>query len=156
MFYKTALGHADGSVCGTSGPATITVPKNPGSFGDEAEGYGWRVYRVSSSSLVIEDCGQIMVEEKTKRSPTKERTGLAARYTKFISWTHGVLLRRLGRKRVVWLVRVDGKGHGVGSGCWRGNFNLVTGLEETWLKDRTRFHGVSSGDDAAASLETVG
>lgn len=146
MFYKTAIGHANGSICGASGPAA-------GFFLDKTEQYGWRVYRVSHTFVVLEDCGQVMVAKKMERSPTKERTGLAARYTKFMSWTHGVLLRRLGRRRIVWLMQVGTKGHGVD--YWRGNVNLVTGLKETWLRDGDRFKSLAGRGNVETGQEMV-
>ncbi|EUC49977.1 hypothetical protein COCMIDRAFT_83437 [Bipolaris oryzae ATCC 44560] len=135
MLYKTAIGHIEGSVCGASGPATMAIPKNPGFFKDEAAQYGWRVYRVSPTYVFIEDCG------------------MAARYTKFISWSHGVLLRRLGRRRVVWLMHTGQDERG--ADCWKGNINLVTGLKETWLKDRARFRPMTSGDEGDARVNVV-
>ncbi|EMD87824.1 hypothetical protein COCC4DRAFT_199973 [Bipolaris maydis ATCC 48331] len=153
MLYKTAIGHIEGSVCGASGPATMAIPKYPGFFKDEAAQYGWRVYRVSPTYVFIEDCGQTMVTETMKRAPTKERTGMAARYTKFISWSHGVLLRRLGRRRVVWLMQTGQDEHG--ADCWKGNINLVTGLKEKWLNDRGRFRPMTGDDDGDARVNIV-
>ncbi|KAF1953391.1 hypothetical protein CC80DRAFT_477906, partial [Byssothecium circinans] len=152
MFYKTAIGHAYGSLCGISGPTTISIPASEGLFIDEAEQYGWRIYRISPGFLILEDCGQIMVTKRIERRPTKERKEMLALYNRFISWTHGVLLRRLGRRRVVWLMRIDGKGH-VGS-HWRGNINLFTGVKESWLQDRSVFQRVSDGSVGQESRET--
>ncbi|RYN34791.1 hypothetical protein AA0112_g5461 [Alternaria arborescens] len=137
MLYKTTIGYADGSLCGASGPAAITVPKNSGFYIDEAEERGWRIYRVSPSLIVIEDCVQVMITKLRERAPTKERRGLVLLFTRFIAWTHGVLLRRLGRRRVVWLSRTNG--HGSKEDYWRGNANLVTGLKESWLHNRQKF-----------------
>jgi hypothetical protein len=153
MLYKTAIGHVNGSICGVSGPSTISVPKVEGCFIDDAEQHGWRIYRVSSSLIVLEDCGQIMVTKNIQRRPTKERRGLMSRYTKFISWTHGVLLRRLGRRRVVWLMRMNGKDGK--DAYWRGNINLVTGVKESWLRDRGRFRRIADGSNAEIGRETV-
>lgn len=154
MLHKTAISHVDGSVCGKSGPATVAIPQNEGFYVDEAEQYGWRIFRVSPIFVVLEDCGQIMVKKAMERTPTKERRGLASLFTKFISWTHGVLLRRLGRRRVVWMMRVDGKG---GKNThWRGNVNVVTGLKEAWLMDRSNFQSISNGRNSQLSEETIG
>jgi hypothetical protein len=153
MFFKTAVGYDDGSICGSFGLTTITAPSTEGFFIDEAEQYGWRIYRVSPNFLVLEDCGQVMVTKNLDRKSTKERRGLSAKYTKFISWTHGVLLRRLGRRRVVWLMRIDRYG---GSRCsWKGNSNLVTGVKDDWLKDRGRFQCVSKSGDIETTEEIV-
>jgi hypothetical protein len=137
MLYKTSIGHFDGSLCGTSGPVTIVVPKKEGFFIDEAEERGWRIYRVSPTLLVIEDCVQVMITKLQERAPTKERQGLVSRFTRFKGWTHGVLLRRLGRRRVVWLFKT--KGHGPEEDHWKGNINLVTGLKESWLHSQQKF-----------------
>lgn len=153
MLYKTAIGQVNGSICGTTGPSTILVPKTPGYFVGDAEQHGWRIYRVSPVLLVLEDCGQIMIDNKIKRRPTKERRGIMSRYTKFIAWTHGVLLRRLGRKRVVWMMYVSGPREG--EGYWRGNSNLVTGVKQSYLDDRTRFRPETGEGEVEITLETV-
>lgn len=150
MLYKTTIGYADGSLCGASGPVAITVPKNSGFFIDEAEERGWRIYRVSPTLIVIEDCIQVMITKLRERAPTKERRGLVLLFTRFIAWTHGVLLRRLGRRRVVWLSRTNG--HGSKEDYWRGNANLVTGLKESWLHSRQRFQRIKSIEDNASQI----
>jgi hypothetical protein len=153
MLYKTAIGYVEGSICGASGPAIIAIPNNTGFFVDEAAQHGWRVYRVPATHVAIEDCGQTMVTERIRRAPTRERTGMGARYSKLISWTHGVLLRRLGRRRVVWLMNT-GKDER-GAYYWRGNVNLVTGLKETWLNDRGRFQCLTSENDGGTRVDIV-
>ncbi|KAF2132425.1 hypothetical protein P153DRAFT_429562 [Dothidotthia symphoricarpi CBS 119687] len=142
MLYKTTIGYAPGSLCGPFGPTTLTVPRTPGHFVDEAEQYGWRIYRVSPELLVLEDCVQDMVATQMKKASTLERRGIRSRYTKFIAWSHGVLLRRVGRRRVVWLMRMEEKGRI--EHVWRGNANLVTGLTEVWLRDN--FQRALEGD----------
>jgi hypothetical protein len=154
MLYKTTIGYADGSLCGASGPVAITVPKNSGFFIDEAEERGWRIYRVSPTLIVIEDCVQVMITKLRERAPTKERRGLVLLFTRFIAWTHGVLLRRLGRRRVVWLSRTNG--HGSKEDYWRGNANLVTGLKESWLHSRQNFKCLDPVEnDSLISYEIV-
>jgi hypothetical protein len=154
MLYKTSISHADGSLCGTSGPVAIAVPKNEGFFVDEAEERGWRIYRVSPTLLVIEDCVQVMITKLRERAPTKERRGLVSLVTRFKAWTHGVLLRRLGRRRVVWLSKT--KEHGLKGGhYWKGNVNLVTGLKESWLHSQQKFQRVENLDDGRISYEIV-
>jgi hypothetical protein len=153
MLFKTSIGHADGSLCGTSGPVAITVPKNEGFFIDDAEERGWRIYRVSPSLLVIEDCVQVMITKLRERAPTKERRGLVPLFTRFKAWTHGVLLRRLGRRRVVWLSKTNGDEPK--EDYWKGNINLVTGLKESWLHSRKRFQRLEDLDDARISYEMV-
>jgi hypothetical protein len=153
MLYKTALGHVNGSLCGVSGPASLSIPLVPGQYTDDAETYGYRVYRISATYLVIEDCGPTMMKKKLERADTKERKGVLAAYTRFIAWTHGVLLRRLGRRRIVWLMRVAGKEGG--EGYWKGNVNLVTGLKESWLRDRSNFLCVERRSEELVVREVV-
>jgi hypothetical protein len=153
MLFKTSIGHADGSLCGTSGPVAIPVPKNEGFFIDEAEERGWRIYRISPTLLVIEDCVQVMITKLRERALTKERRGLVPLFTRFKAWTHGVLLRRLGRRRVVWLSKTNE--YGPKEDYWKGNINLVTGLKESWLHSRKRFQRLEDLDDARISYEMV-
>ncbi|CAI6340136.1 unnamed protein product [Periconia digitata] len=144
MLYKTTIGQAHGSLCGAYGPVTITAPTKPGFFIDEAEERGWRIYRVSPTLLIIEDCAQIMIEKLRERTPTKQRRGLLSTFVRFKTWTHGVLLRRIGRRRVVWLLKTDVDGPD--GGYWKGNINLVTGLKENWLHSREHFRHVERLD----------
>jgi hypothetical protein len=153
MLFKTSIGHADGSLCGTSGPVAIPVPKNEGFFIDEAEERGWRIYRISPTLLIIEDCVQVMITKLRERALTKERRGLVPLFTRFKAWTHGVLLRRLGRRRVVWLSKTNE--YGPKEDYWKGNINLVTGLKESWLHSRKRFQRLEDLDDARISYEMV-
>jgi hypothetical protein len=143
MLYKTVPGHDHGSLCGSFGPVTLTVPRSEGYMVDEAEQHGFRIYRVSPDLLVIKDCVQSMLAFRMNCALTMERHGLRSLYARGVAWSHGVLLRRLGRHRVVWLMRTkEGEGK---RPSWRGNVNLVTGLEETWLRDR--FQQASCDDD---------
>ena len=155
MLYKTAVGHADGSLCGTSGPVTIAVPNDAWFFVDEAEERGWRVYRVSPTLVAIEDCVQVMITKLRQRTPTKKRRGLVSLVTRFKAWTHGVLLRRLGRRRVVWLSKANEDGPK--KDYWRGNVNLVTGLKESWLHSQQNFQRLESieENDGRVSYEIV-
>ena len=91
---------------------------------------------MSPDLLVIEDCVQDMVATQMKKASTLERRGIKSQYVKLVAWSHGVLLRRVGRRRVVWLMRIEGDG-GTGP-VWRGNANLVTGLPEKWLRGEFR------------------
>ncbi|KAG9185288.1 hypothetical protein G6011_07832 [Alternaria panax] len=153
MLYKTSIGHADGSLCGSSGPVAIAVPKNVGFVIDEAEERGWRIYRVSPTLLVIENCVQVMITKLRERAPTKERRGLVSVFTRFKAWTHGVLLRRLGRRRVVWLSKANKRGlKGV---CWKGNANLVTGLKESWLHSQQKFQRLNPEEDGDQYLSNA-
>jgi hypothetical protein len=150
MLYKTSIGHADGSLCGTSGSVIIAVPKNEGFFIDLAEERGWCIYRVSPTLLVIEDCVQVMITKLRERAPTKERRGLVSLFTRFKAWTHGVLLRRLGRRRVVWLLKTNE--HGSKEDHWKGNINLVTGLKESWLHNRQNFQRLEDLEESSGHI----
>jgi hypothetical protein len=155
MLFKTSIGYAHGSLCGVSGPATIAVPKNEGFFLDEAEEHGWCIYRVSPTLLVIEDCVQVMITKLRERAPTKERRGLVLLFNRFKAWTHGVLLRRLGRRRVVWLSKTNR--HGSKEDAWKGNVNIVTGLKVSWLHDRQKFQRIENrqSNPGQVSLEII-
>jgi hypothetical protein len=124
MLFKTSIGHA-----------------------------GWRIYRISPTLLIIEDCVQVMITKLRERALTKERRGLVPLFTRFKAWTHGVLLRRLGRRRVVWLSKTNE--YGPKEDYWKGNINLVTGLKESWLHSRKRFQRLEDLDDARISYEMV-
>lgn len=130
--------------CRAPGPAKIPVPRTTGCYVDEAEQYGWRIYRVSSTLLLMEDCGNIMVQQRIASASTKERKVAAATHSRFISWTHRVLLRRLGRQRVIWLMHADCDT--VKAAFWRGNIDLVTGFKKSWLEDRDRFQCVENSE----------
>ena len=45
---------------------------------------------------------------------------------------HGILLRRLGKKRVVYLVKRSPE-NDEDESSWHSNVNLVTGVSEKWL-----------------------
>lgn len=55
-------------------------------------------------------------------------------WSRILKHMHGILLRRLGKKRVVYLVRASPEG-GAQEPSWHSNVNLVTGVSETWLKN---------------------
>ena len=146
MLFKTTVGHDHGSLCGSFGPVTLTVPRSEGYYVDAAEQYGWCIYRVSPDLLAIEDCVQDMVATRMRRASTIERRGVSSIHARVVASSHGVLLRRLGRRRVVWLMRV--KDHGTKGPLWRGNVNLVTGLKKTWLEDGFQKASHSNGQIA--------
>ena len=47
---------------------------------------------------------------------------------------HGILLRRLGKKRVIYLVRLL-KGSNGNEPSWQSNSNMVTGVDMDWLDE---------------------
>jgi hypothetical protein len=40
-------------------------------------------------------------------------------------------------------------------GHWRGSINLVTGIKESWLRDRSMFRPVAGQSDAEVSQDIV-
>ena len=56
------------------------------------------------------------------------------RWSRFLKHMHGILLRRLGKKRVVYLVK-QLKGVNEQEPSWHFNINLVTGVSADWLKE---------------------
>ena len=145
MVCKTSIGYVDGSLCGASGPVAITISKHAGFLINEAEERGWRIYRVLSTPLVIEDCVQVMITKLRERAPTKDRRGVVLLFTSFIAWTHGVLLRQLGRRRVVWLLKTNG--NGPKEDHWKGNTNLVNDLKESWLHNQQNSQRLDQRED---------
>lgn len=51
---------------------------------------------------------------------------------RFILKTHGVLLRQLGKVRVIYLLQTAGTDTGTAL-VWHSNVNLVTGVSSRWL-----------------------
>jgi hypothetical protein len=56
-------------------------------------------------------------------------------WARLLVHAHGVLLRRLGKTRVVYLIRRSENATYRGLAEWCSNVNLVTGLTATWLDD---------------------
>ena len=89
MFCKTSLGHEHGCVTGTLGPVRLPLPAVRLSIEDSAR--GWKFFGFSEDIMVLEDC---LAESR----PTD-------RWSRLMTYMHGLLLRRLGKKRVGYLVR---------------------------------------------------
>ena len=70
--------------------------------------------------MILVDC---LAESKPK-----------GRWLRLLKHMHGMLLRRLGKKRVVYLVRREMEG-GKSEGKWHSNVNLVTGVSVGWLDE---------------------
>lgn len=109
MFLKTWPGHHLGSVRGHHGPLLIPVPAT-GQYIDMTP-HGWQIYRLSDYTIVIADNLQ----------PPKS----SGAWTRFIYHAHGVILRQLGKTRVVLLLR-EISPHG--QVMWCSNANIVTGV----------------------------
>ena len=107
MLCKTAVGFHLGCLQGSYGPASCLLPDVGSYFGEEA--YGCKVYRLSEDTMLIAD----HVVECASTS----------RWRKFILRTHGILLRQLGRVRVVYLQRTREAATSPDT-IWHANINL--------------------------------
>lgn len=116
MFFKTAVGHDLGCVTGKQGPAKLPLP----AVGDSIErpALGWKLYRLSEDMMILADC---LAESNPKGT-----------WSRILKRMHGILLRQLGKKRVVYLIKQSPRS-GEHEHYWHSNVNLVTGASESWL-----------------------
>jgi hypothetical protein len=121
MLFKTTVGYNFGCLQGSLGPASCSVPEI-GSYIDEPE-RGWRVYRLSEDIMFLTD--------------HYAETAHPFLWARFIIGTHGLLLRQLGKIRVIYLLRVSDATMDAVS-VWHSNINLVTGVSIKWLDERFR------------------
>ena len=116
MFCKTTVGHEFGCVTGALGPVRLPLPAIGVAIEEPA--LGWKLCRLSEDIMILADC---LAESKPKDT-----------WSRVLKHMHGILLRRLGKKRVVYLVRQStGSSEQVES--WHSNVNLVTGVSVNWL-----------------------
>jgi hypothetical protein len=119
MLFKTTVGYEHGCVSGAAGSCFFALP-DVGHSILMLQG-GLRICRPSHRVVVIADCQNLQPQKSM--------------WSRFIAHAHGVLLRRLGKVRVVYLICESGEGpvtqHPF---CFRSNVNLVTGVRESWLK----------------------
>ena len=54
------------------------------------------------------------------------------KWSRFMAYMHGILLRRLGKKRVVYPIR-RASDVGAQEPYWHSNVNLITGVSMEWL-----------------------
>ncbi len=87
----------------------------------EESSLGWKLYRLSEDTMILADC---LAESKPKDA-----------WSRFLKHMHGMLLRRLGKKRVVYLVRQPQPCNELEQ-RWHSNVNLVTGVSTTWLDEK--------------------
>ena len=73
--------------------------------------------------MILVDC---LAESKPK-----------SRWLRLLKHMHGMLLRRLGKRRVVYLVRQELES-GKSEPRWHSNINLVTGVSVAWLDEAFR------------------
>ena len=125
MLFKTAVGFHFGCLQGSLGAASCPVPEI-GCYIDEPV-CGWRIYRLSDDMMLLSDC---LAESSPK-----------GWWARFILKTHGVLLRQLGKVRVIYLLRTTDTGT---FSVWHSNINLVTGVTRRWLDEH--FQSATSGE----------
>lgn len=118
MFCKTAVSFEFGCVAGDSGPAKLPLPAIETAIEEPA--LGWRLCRLSENVMILVD--------GLPESEPKDR------WSRILKHMHGILLRRLGKKRVVYLIR-QLKGINEQEPSWHSNINLVTGVSANWLKE---------------------
>ena len=116
MFCKTSVGHEHGCVTGTLGPVRLPLPAV--GHGIENSARGWKLFRFSEDIMILADC---LAESR----PTDL-------WSRMMTHMHGVLLRRLGKKRVVYLVK-QSPDTNTRETSWHSNVNLVTGVSMDWL-----------------------
>lgn len=114
MLFKTRPGYHLGSVRGAAGPLYVPVPEVGGYI--DMTPYGWRVHRLKENVMFIAD----NLQARPASTP----------WARFIAHAHGVLLRRLGKVRVVYMLREPSD---KGVFVWRSNANLVTGVSRRIL-----------------------
>ena len=118
MFVKTSISHEFGCVTGALGPSSLPLPAIGVAI--EKPELGWTLCRLSEDIMLIVDC---LAESKPKD-----------RWSRILKYMHGILLRRLGKKRVVYLVRQSPESNKPEPYC-HSNINLVTGVSMTWLDE---------------------
>lgn len=121
MFCKTSVVYKFGCVTGAMGPAKLPLPAIGVAMEESA--LGWKLCRLSEDIMILTDC---LAESKPKD-----------RWSRFMKHMHGILLRRLGKKRVVYLVRQPLESNEQ-EPHWHSNVNLVTGVSATWLNEAFR------------------
>ncbi|MDI1489124.1 MAG: hypothetical protein OHK93_008402 [Ramalina farinacea] len=132
MFGKSSIAYELGSVMRSGMPARIPMP----AVGTAIDGrhLGWKLYRQSERVMILVDC---LAESKPK-----------SRWGRFCRHAHGMLLRRIGKRRAVYLIEKQGPDLDKSS-QWHSDRNLVTGVSETWLEESFAFGGPSIGMDFA-------
>ena len=132
MFGKSSIGYEFGSVMRSGMPARIPLP----TVGTAIDGrhLGWKLYRHSEQVMILVDC---LAESKPK-----------SRWERFCRHAHGMLLRRIGKRRAVYLIEKHGPTVKQSS-QWHSDRNLVTGVSETWLEESFALGGPSTGLDLA-------
>jgi len=120
MLFKTAVCHDLGGLSGVLGPSSGPAPLVGHVL--ETSGKHLKVYRPSEDTIIIADF--------------MAGTSANSTWASFIRRAHGVLLRRLGKIRVVYVLRVRPPSPGDPPPRWHTNANLVTGVTIRWLDNQ--------------------
>ena len=119
MLLKTSIGYENGCLQGLQGPCRCYLPAPGKSFMDMPNSL--KICRPNEDLIILIDCF--------------EKTSPSDMWMKFLTYAHGVLLRMIGKVRVVYVVRSqhrDPQNHVQG---FHSNVNLVTGVSKTWLEN---------------------
>ena len=123
MMFKTAIGYDLGCLTGVLGPSSSEMPAVGHCVIDPAH-KGWRLCRLSKDVMLLVDC---LVATRPQNI-----------WMRFISHAHGILLRRLGKVRVVYIIRRSPSNNQSDRPVWHSNVNLVTGVTWKWLEEEFR------------------
>lgn len=118
MFFKTGAGYKDGCLQGIIGPCVCPLPPVGRSITQPS--LALKICRISDNTVILADCYDSNCGDDW--------------WSQFIARAHGILLRRLGKVRVVYLV--NGCQDDQHAGRWRfhSNANLVTGVDKKLLE----------------------
>ena len=113
------MSHDLGGLSGVLGPLSSPIPFRGHIL--ETSDKHVKFYRPSEDAIIIADC----------MAGTSGNDAWAS----FIRRAHGVLLRRLGKVRVVYVLRVKTASENQSMPRWHTNANLVTGVTWSWLNE---------------------
>ena len=117
MLLKTAVGYDLGSVNGASDPSYCLAPGLGKSI--DSVGGDFKVYRMLEDTIIVADAAS--------------RVHRKDLWSSFLQNIQGILLQRIGKIRVVYILRVKVVKSNGDALHWHSNINLVTGVSKTWL-----------------------
>ena len=117
MLFKPTVGFENGCVLGTGGPCRFRLPPTGYSVMDLPNGL--RICRPTKDTVILADCGNPQLQKSW--------------WSLFLAHAHGVLLRRIGKIRVVYLVNGHSYGPSESMMRFKSSVNLVTGVFQSWL-----------------------
>ena len=125
MLLKTTIGYDLGGINGASGPSYSAIP----ALGQTIRPLSGdiQLYRMSEDTIIVGD--------------SASRTQGKDAWSSFLLYTHGILLRKLGKIRVVYVLRVKDTTSQEDKYYWHSNINLVTGVTKAWL-DQQFYPGI--------------